>query len=290
MPDWWRVTVSGSSAVQGALLSEQLVALGASAIEDSGGTLVTYLPATPDSDLAAVEACVAPLLAGSNGRAHIERVPDQDWLTRWRDGLAPRRVGARLIVAPSWTEPDASAGDLVIRIDPQMAFGTGEHATTRGVLRLLQQVNVAGATVLDVGTGSAVLAIAAAKLGAADVRAVESDADAIDNAAANIGANGVAERTHLEHALVDSRFLAGLGPAALDGILANVLSGVLVPLLPAFRAALRPHGWLILSGILATEAAAVVAAAAAAGFLLRAEDRESEWWSGLLHLRAATQQ
>jgi ribosomal protein L11 methyltransferase len=195
--------------------------------------------------------------------------------------LGARRVGARLILTPTWIEPEARPGDIVIAIDPQMAFGTGEHATTRGVLQLLEGVMLPGARVLDVGTGSAVLAIAAAKLGAGHVLAAESDPDALINAAENVARNGVEGTVELCEALVDGTWLEHRADPPFDLIVANVLSSVLRPLLPAFHAALRPAGALILSGILQEEADGMRASASGAGLALGAEVREEEWWTGL---------
>jgi ribosomal protein L11 methyltransferase len=212
----------------------------------------------------------------------VDDVPDEDWLALWRAGLAPRAIGERIIVAPTWSEVDGGPDRIVVRIDPQMAFGTGEHASTRGVLRLLQRAVSEGDRLLDVGTGSAILAIAAALLGASHVVAVESDPEAMENAADNIERNDVTDRVTLLCAPVDGPFLDAYGGGAFDGILANVLSGVLLPLLPAFHRSLAGGGWAILSGILVDEAEAVRAAAADAGFVVETEDVEEQWWSALL--------
>jgi ribosomal protein L11 methyltransferase len=189
-------------------------------------------------------------------------------------------------VTPSWTPADAGTNDIVIVIDPKMAFGTGEHASTRGALRLLESRVRPGATVLDVGTGSAVLGIAAARLGARVVDAVEMDADALINAHENVAVNDCAGRVHLAEATVDDAWLESRA-ARYDIIVANILSSVLVPLLPAFGVALRDDGLrtLILGGILETERDVVVAAAERAGFRAASEDREDTWWAGALELR-----
>lgn len=207
-------------------------------------------------------------------------VPADDWDAEWRRGLQPRRVGERIVVAPTWASPELHEGDVLLAIDPEMAFGTGEHGTTRGMLRLLQQLDCRGARVLDVGTGSAILAIAAALLGASEIDAVESDADALINARDNVERHGVAAQVRLEQSLVDGAWLAAHG--SFDIILANILSSVIRPLLPAFRAALRPGGALLVSGILEQESRDVLADAAATGFRARIEDREDGWWSAWL--------
>jgi len=264
-------------------LAEALLGLGGTAVDQDVDLLTTYVPEPADPE-AFVRAAARTLAEAAGGRAPeiVWRLqPHEDWARRWRRGLKPRRVGPRLIVTPSWRTPEPRPGDEVIVIDPEMAFGTGEHASTRGALRLLQEAEPAGARVLDVGTGSGILAIAAARLGAKQVLAVESDADALENARANLERNGVADRVELVHAVVDSTFLTA-GEPRFELILANVLSGVLVPLLPGFHRALTPGGRLILGGILEEEAEDVIAAAEVAGFSVRVEDLEEEWWAVLL--------
>jgi ribosomal protein L11 methyltransferase len=282
---WLRVVVKSPSDDAAGLIAEGLVACGGSAVLEKGSGIETYLP---DGDAAAARERVREqlemIIGSGDFDIDVERVPDQDWLALWRAGLAPRHIG-RIIVSPTWSEVDATANDIVIRIDPQMAFGTGEHASTRGVLHLMQRAVEEGDWLLDVGTGSAILAIAAVRLGAAHVLAVESDADAVLNAQENADRNGVAACITLRCALVDPPFLNECGAEAFDGILANVISGVLKPLLPSFQKALTPGGWMILSGILLEEADVMREAADANGFEVEAEHAEEQWWSVLLRRR-----
>jgi len=287
-PDRWLVlTVHAPPDEAGGAIAEGLIALGGTAIVEEADGWSTYLP-PPDDPETFIEEARETLRAYAPG-AELELSwrwePNEDWTVAWRRGLRPRRVGERLIVAPTWTEPEAGPEDIVLWIDPQMAFGTGEHASTRGVLRLLEASIRPGDRVLDVGAGSGILAIAAARLGAVHVLAVESDPVAIPTARENLERNGVAESVTLENALVDDAYLDALGPGSVDLIVANVLSGVLIPLLPAFRRVLATGGRAILGGILTTEADRVVAAAEAAGFDVAREDVEDEWWSVLLTAR-----
>ena len=287
-PDRWLVlTVHAPPDEAGGAIAEGLIALGGTAIVEEADGWSTYLP-PPDDPETFIEEARETLRAYAPG-AELELSwrwePNEDWTVAWRRGLRPRRVGERLIVAPTWTEPEAGPEDIVLWIDPQMAFGTGEHASTRGVLRLLEASIRPGDRVLDVGTGSGILAIAACRLGASHVLAVESDPVAIPTARENLERNGVAESVTLENALVDDAYLDALGPGSVDLIVANVLSGVLIPLLPAFRRVLATGGRAILGGILTTEADRVVAAAEAAGFDVAREDVEDEWWSVLLTAR-----
>jgi ribosomal protein L11 methyltransferase len=284
MPEaWLRITVTSPSAELVSALAEGLLASGGSAVEENGTELSTYVPMAGSADTRAAEvAATLRAVAGDDVAVRWDVVPEEDWLAVWRSGLGPRRIGPRIVVAPTWSTPATGPGDILIRIDPQMAFGTGEHASTRGVLRLMQRLLLADVQVLDVGTGSAILAIAAARLGARQVVAVESDADAIPNAQENVAANGVADRVTIVHAAVDEAFLKAYGGGAFGGITANVLSGMLLPLLPAFHYALVTDGWVILSGILGEEADQVRADAAEQGLHVEAQVVEEQWWSGVL--------
>lgn len=283
--NWLRIAARSPSEELIGLLAEGLLACGGSAVEEQAGVVSTYLRLGEGEGVGDVQERVRGALRDMLGmdppELALEEVPEQDWLALWRAGLGPRRMG-RIVVAPTWSEVDAAAGDIVIRIDPQMAFGTGEHASTRGVLRLMQRAVRAGDRVIDVGAGSAILAIAAARLGARSALAVENDPDTIENAGENIDRNAVQAAVTFQCELVDEAFLARHGAGAFDGILANVLSGVLRPLLPAFRGVLSDDGWAILSGILTEEADEMRQAAAAAGFAVEAEDTEEQWWSVLL--------
>lgn len=261
-----------------------LLELGGSAVEEVTGRLRTYLP-PPESG--AAEDFVADVAArlserlGWSPRIEWRWAASEDWAEAWKKGLLPRRVGARVVIAPSWSRPTTRAGDVIVRIDPGMAFGTAEHATTRGVLRLLQECLVAGDRVLDVGTGTGILAMAALGLGAGSVLALDSDPDAVETARINLQDNA-AKDIELRQETVTEASLLALGRASFDVVAANVLSGMLVPLLPAFREVLAVGGRVILAGILETESGSVRAAAEQAGFRVMAEDREQEWWATLL--------
>lgn len=262
-------------------LTEGLIALGGAAvIEEDDHLLTTYLKPPDDPDAYLKE--VADRFDAMVGRS-VEMVyrweEDQDWAVKWKEGLVPRRVGTHIVVTPPWGEPELGPGDHLIVVEPAMAFGTGEHETTRGALRLLEPVVMDGAAVLDVGTGSGILAMAAARLGASTIHAVERDEDAVACCARNLEANGVAGRVRLECLTVDEVWLRSLG-RRFDLVLANVLSRILLPLMGDLADRVAPGGYLILGGMLEEEAGGVIAAATAAGLELDAEDREGGWWSG----------
>jgi ribosomal protein L11 methyltransferase len=169
-------------------------------------------------------------------------VGDDDWARRSQAALKAVRAG-RIIVAPPWDIPGADAPDIVIVIDPSTGFGTGHHATTRLCLELLQDLNMRGKRVIDVGTGSGILAIAAWKLGARDVIAIDTDADALQNARENIERNGATGAIQMSEADLGSVELA---PA--DVVLANLTSAMLRRFARSLKSLLAPGGTLILSG------------------------------------------
>jgi ribosomal protein L11 methyltransferase len=253
-----------------------LLALGGTAVQEQDEQLISYI--SPPADL---DTWISLAQETLQTKFEWRWQADEDWSETWKRGLQPRRVGRHFVVAPSWTQANVRGGDRLIVMDPEMAFGTGEHATTRGALRFLEKCTQPGDRVLDVGTGSAILAIGAALCGAAQVLAVEYDEDAILNARDNIVRNRVQAVVTLQTALVDDALLSAHIEKPFDIIVANVLSGVLHPLLPSFRRALRAGGQLILGGILESEADDMIEAASAAEFTLAAEDLEEEWWGGL---------
>ena len=209
-------------------------------------------------------------------------VPDADWAEAWKRGLGPRRITSRLLVTPTWHPVDAGPEDLVVVLDPGMAFGTAEHGTTRGCLRLLDRAVTRGSRILDVGAGSGILSVAGALMGAAEVVAVEGDELAVEVIAENAHRNGVDAVVTCRPEWADEALLASLGPR--DGIVSNIESRTLLTLMPGFRAALEPGGWLILSGILETEWSEVLDGAQRAGFQLEVLDVDGEWRSAWLVL------
>ncbi|MBW3577795.1 MAG: 50S ribosomal protein L11 methyltransferase [Actinobacteria bacterium] len=200
------------------------------------------------------------------GGGRWEAEPDHDWSQVWKAGLEPVEVG-RLVVAPSWTDPRPS--DAIL-IDPGMAFGTGHHATTRLCLAALQQLDLSGARVLDVGTGTGVLAIAAARLGAAHVVAVDTDPDAVAAARANAACNRVD---------VDVRWgtVEAATPGPFDVVVANLLTDVVIGLAGDLLAAAAPGGTLVVSGISVERANEVAACLAALGAGVAAVATEGGW-------------
>jgi ribosomal protein L11 methyltransferase len=251
-------------------VSAAMFAAGAAGIHEEGELLVTHLEL--EGDAARIEAAVR--VADSGAVVETREVPAVDWSVAWRDMIRAHEVGA-LLIAPPWLAAGRDPAHTVI-IDPAMAFGTGDHPTTRGVLRLMQGVIREGDTVADLGAGSAVLAIAAAKLGAGRVAAVEVDHDAISNAEENVARNGVGERVKVIEG--DAGMLLPL-LAPVRVVLANIISSVLIELLPLIGRSLAGDGTAILSGILDEERTHMLSVFAAGGWRVLQEDSEGSWWS-----------
>jgi ribosomal protein L11 methyltransferase len=262
---------------------EELLALPVRGVEERAGLLVAHLP-DPGEEAEEVLRRVRERLrlVGDFEPSSLRWTwqPHQEWSDLWRRGLEPRRVTSRLVVSPTWKDPELGPGELLISVDPGLAFGTAEHPTTRGCLRLLDRTLRPGDEVADIGAGSGILSIAAAVLGASRVVAIEMDPWAATAARENVNANGVGDRVEVRTGTVGPDFLPDDPP--FHGVVANIETGILIPLLPAFRRGLRPGGWLILSGVMTHEAGGVEQAALEAGFTPEDEDREGEWWAGCL--------
>jgi ribosomal protein L11 methyltransferase len=210
--------------------------------------------------------------AASRRGVALEEVPDQDWGERWKEGLEPLRIG-RVFVRPSWIAAETPPGMVEVTLDPGMAFGTGTHPTTSLCLAALSGRLDATprARVLDVGTGSGLLAIAARKLGAPVVVGNDNDPIAIRVALENAALNGV--QVHFDERDV------GEQPGPFDLVLANILANTLCELAPAIAAQLAPGGVVLLSGILTPQEEEVRAAYVAAGLrpLAGGDRRDGEW-------------
>jgi ribosomal protein L11 methyltransferase len=239
---WWAIDVR-APAEQREAMGAWLVARTGQAVEErDDGTLVAFAP-----DERAAETLIAELGQEAAPPVETRRHPVEatDWSTRWREGLGPRRI-EQLTIIPSWL-PEASEPDpLTIVLDPETAFGSGEHGSTRVALTLLARFLRAGDQVVDLGSGSGILAIAAVKLGAAGAIGIDLDPEANEVASRNAARNGVADRIGFLEGEVTS--LAPLvGPA--DLLLSNILRSVNTALLPVITAALRPRGLAIFSGM-----------------------------------------
>jgi ribosomal protein L11 methyltransferase len=241
---------------QAEALSEALIEAGAQSVAlDPAGdgaqprTRLTVL-ASAGADPGALISAAARSAELATPAFQVTQFADEDWVRRSQSQFAPIRIADDFWVVPTWHEPpDASA--TVIRLDPGLAFGTGSHVSTRLALNFLMKNVQTGARVLDYGCGSGILAIAAAKLGAGEIAAVDIDPQALEAAALNARQNGVALQASTPDALA---------PGAYDLIVANILAGPLITLAPLLASRARAGGRIALSGILEEQADAVCAA------------------------------
>jgi ribosomal protein L11 methyltransferase len=268
---WWAVDVRAGAAERQRAGSWLVGRTGQAVEERADGVLVGFVP---DRDTARVVVADAATEFGGRLVVSLREVEAVDWSVRWRDGMGIRRVG-RLALVPSWLTPPEDVAASVI-IDPEMAFGSGEHGSTRAALALLEQTLRPDGFVLDLGSGSGILAIAAVRLGARGAVGIEVDPEALPVAERNAERNAVASRV---------QFLEGdaleLTPlfAPVDLVVSNILHGPNVQLLPAVRAALRSGGVAIFAGMETTEASLFRPKLVAAGFVPRAEVEDAGWWA-----------
>ncbi len=269
-------------------LAAEAYAAGAVGLEererDAGIALLLYAPeAAADAVHRRVAACAG---AGSSVGAP-ERVPDADWSEAWKEGLEAIVISPQLVIRPSFVSHSRAVGQCELVIDPGQAFGTGGHASTRLALEwidLLAPGLKRGARLLDVGTGSGVLALAALRRGPLEAVAFDTDALATAAARANARANGLASRLRLFTGTP-----AALGAGAFDLVVANLLRSELLPWLEVLAARTRPSGRAVFSGLLARERRAVESPLLRAGFRIvdvrEREDASGDAWVSLLTQR-----
>ncbi len=210
----------------------------------------------------------------------VRSIAEEDWANTWKEHYHPLRIG-RLLIKPSWRDTEVEPGVVMVEIDPGMAFGTGIHQTTRMCLAALESRLEPGAVVLDQGTGSGILAVSAAKLGASRVMARDIAEVAVEAATANAARNGVSariqvRRVHNFDSPTDQVFLEPEQPPA-DLILANIVANVIIHLAGALAAAARPGATLIASGIIRERSEEVEGALTAVGFSTVDRLAEDEW-------------
>ena len=202
-------------------------------------------------------------------------VADEDWAEAWKAHYQPVRVGKRLLIQPRWIPADPRPGDIVIALDPGMAFGTGTHPTTQLCLEALEDLTQPGVKALDLGCGSGILAIAAARLGAAHVLALDIDPTAVRIAAENAAVNGVAERVTAQEGSLES--LVG-SARRFDLAAVNILARTIIAMCDAHLGDIvRPGGRAVFSGIIADQADDVEAALRQTGLEPYARRQQGDW-------------
>lgn len=206
------------------------------------------------------------------GNTRFRKVSEQDWANEWKQYFHVTHVGKSLVIKPSWEEYAAKEGEHVIEIDPGMAFGTGTHHTTNMMMERLEKVITPQAEVFDVGTGSGILAIAAAMLGAKSVKAVDIDAVAVRVAQENVADNGLSDKIEVR----EGDLLHGTEGKA-DVIIANIIADIIIMLLKDIPQKLNDNGVFLASGIIEERVADIEAEAKKQGMKFDAIDHRGGW-------------
>jgi ribosomal protein L11 methyltransferase len=217
-----------------------------------------------------------------SGEPNVTYIKEEDWSNNWKTHFKPARIGKRLVVKPTWEEYPHTPSDIILVLDPGMAFGTGSHSTTRLCMEVLEKIffregayvdagPASPGHILDVGTGSGILAITAAKLGANHVTAIDIDSQAVTVAMDNIIMNGC------ENSVSVSDTPISLVEGVYDIVVANILAEELVKMAGELTGKVRPGGYLILSGILTEKEELVVRGFSIPGITLTEISRDAEW-------------
>jgi ribosomal protein L11 methyltransferase len=216
----------------------------------------------------------AGVSSGLVGGLEWRTIREEDWAEAWKEHYQAERAG-RVVVRPAWREYEASGDDVVISLDPGMAFGTGQHSTTKMALLALQELITPGAHVLDLGAGSGVLAIAAVALGARFVVAVDTEVQAYEACLSNAALNGMSDRIRAIHGSLED----AAAEAPFDLVLANINAATIIRLAPGIHDVLRPGCYLVAGGIIEERETACLEALRAAGFMVERTLSDGDWRS-----------
>jgi ribosomal protein L11 methyltransferase len=252
-------------------------------------TVRTVIPGEDELLRAQIEALLALIgqaLPFGLPEPQFQLVGQSDWANSWKEHFHVVRIGRRFVIKPSWRDYMPADDDVVIEIDPGLAFGSGLHPTTQLCLKLFEDMDLTGQSLFDVGTGSGVLSIAALKLGARPIRAVDVDDVAVRVAEENFELNG------FPLGQADSPIETAAGSAADTGgrqwqiVVANILAHILIRLMPDLAAAVAPGGKLILSGMIAEQEEEVTAMAQRHGLTVIDRKTEEDWVALVVERRA----
>ena len=245
---------------------------------DSGRVrVVTYLPVGPTTRSREGSIDVGVRLMAQLGPVSMLQsrdVDEADWQNAWREHFHILHVGSRTVIVPTWRSYSPSPGDVVIELDPGMAFGTGHHPTTTMCLAALEELVSPGCSVLDLGCGSGILSIAAARLGASDVLALDIDATAAETAAANVRQNGVDAVVTVGEGTLPH---LSLRPGGYDIVVANISSTVIGDLASSIARAAKHEGTVVASGVLDHAKGPVVERLEEAGLSVEGVEVDGDW-------------
>jgi ribosomal protein L11 methyltransferase len=268
--EWWRISVDCRPEDTDAVAAALVAATGQGVEEPAEGRLLT-VETSEDKAKRVVGALVAAFPALEGFVTPLEPV---DWSTKWREGIITRRFG-RLVVTPSWLPVTPLGDEVVVTLDPESAFGSGEHGSTRAAMTLLERHQQPGDRMLDFGSGSGILAIAAAKLGAVTAIGIEVDDESHPIAEANAEKNGVADRVTF---LVGDAGELGVLAGPAEVLCSNILRTVNTLLLPSIQKALVPGGVAIFAGMEAMEEELFRPVLESVGFTIIDDVHDAGWW------------
>jgi len=211
---------------------------------------------------------------GIEANVDVGTIREEDWVNNWKQYYKPLHIGEKIVIVPKWEKYDEEDGEITVRMDPGLAFGTGSHETTRGIIGMLGEFVKPGDSVLDVGTGSGILGIVSMKLGASSCCAYDIDPIAVEVAEENFAFNGFVEG--VECGVSD--LLAGVKKQKYDIICANIVADIILRLLPDISVYMKPETELFLSGIISERAEEVKAGVLKNGLSVR-EVREDNGWT-----------
>jgi len=243
---------------------------------DGSAQVHAYVPRDRGGGIVA-EAARALRAEGIEPRVAVRDVAEEDWAESWKEHFHVERYGERIVVVPSWRAFEPVPGDVVLKLDPGMAFGTGQHETTRMCLEAIERHVRPGMRVLDAGCGSGILSIAAALLGAREVRAVDIDPNCVRVTAANARANGADAIVRAAEGSPGSAWPFPEPAAGFDVVVANIIARVIIEIAAPLVAALAPGGRLIVSGVIGERERETCAALAAAGARVESVRAMGDW-------------
>ena len=275
MKTFLEISISASQSQQ-ELLIPTMVELGCQGFQEQESSLLCYIEKSRWSDekYGALKEELKKLLQTISSNTHVafREIVEENWNEQWERSLQPIEIGKRLVIKPSWSSYENKNGRTIILIDPKMSFGTGYHESTRLTLQLLEKYVSHGCSVLDVGTGTGVLAIAAVKLGAKSALGIDIDEWSIENAKENVVANDVVGKV-----TISSEPLSHLHETLFDVITANLTLNTNRELLPQFHALLRTKGVVIVSGLLRSDEQTMTNHLKEQQFTFLEECTENEW-------------